>query len=83
MVEVLGLDVDMHIGKVRVDTAGDIHCDGIDDIAVESIRILGDRDGVHIRDEQESLVLVLVVYDLADAAAVVTYGECARRLKSC
>ena len=64
VIEILRLNVDVHVRKVGIDAACDVHCDGVDDVPVESIRILGNRDGMHVRDEEECLIVLLIVYDL-------------------
>ena len=72
----------MHILEIGIDAAGNIHRDGVDDVPVQSLRILRYRDGVHVRDEEECLVVLLIIYYLADAACIVSDRKCAAGLKS-
>ena len=83
VIQILGLDVDVHILEIGIYAAGDIHRDGVDDVPVQSLRILRYRDGMHVRDEEESLIVLLIVYYLADAACIVSDRKCAAGLKPC
>ena len=72
VIEILRLNVDVHVLKVGIDAACDVHCDGVDDVPVKSIGILWNRDSVHVRDEEECLIVFLIVNDLGDSACVIS-----------
>ena len=72
VIKILRLNVDVHVGKIRIDAASDIHCDSVDDVPVQSLRILGYCDCMHIRDEEQCLIVFLIVYDLRDSARIIS-----------
>ena len=72
----------MHVGKIGVDAAGNVHCDSVDDVPVKGFGILGNGDGVHVGNEEERLIIVLVVDDLAYAARIISYRKSAAGLQS-
>ena len=59
MIEVFGLDVDVRL--LGIDSAGEVKSDDLFYFFMKFFRILCDRDGVQVGNEQKGVVLFLII----------------------